>query len=108
MLTVFRLSPLSIRQLEKDNAKVAVVSMPSWECFMAQAPDYQLITLGDAPILAVEAGSNFGWTRFADDVIAMEGFSASGPGPELFRHFGFTTSKIVKRAQRLMKLLKEV
>ena len=96
------------KQLEKDNAKVAVVSMPSWECFMSQAPDYQLITLGDAPILAVEAGSNFGWTRFADDVIAMEGFSASGPGPELFRHFGFTTSKIVKRAQRLMKLLKEV
>ena len=94
------------KELEQEGVKVTVVSMPSWEAFETQAADYKLLTLGDAPILAIEAASDFGWTRYADDVVAMQDFGASAPGNQLYKYFGFTPAKIAKRAQRLISLIK--
>ena len=85
-------------KLAERGIAAAVVSMPSWELFMAQPRDYRDQVLGTAPRVAIEAASPFGWTRFVaseDDVIGMKGFGASGPAPELYKHFGITAEALV-------------
>ncbi len=42
----------------------AIVSMPCWSFFTRQDPHWQRAVLGDAPVVALEAGSGFGWERF--------------------------------------------
>lgn len=86
---------------------VNVVSMPCWEQFEIQPADYRAKVLGEAPRIAIEAAGKFGWTRYVDseaDVIGMDGFGASGPGPALYEHFGITANAIVKRAEHRLDL----
>jgi transketolase len=83
---------------------VAVVSMPSWELFDAQTPEYRAEVLGSAPRIAIEAAGKFGWTRYVateDDVIGMDGFGASGPIDALYAHFGITADAVIARAKTL-------
>src|SRR5262249_10501762 len=55
-----------------------VVSMPCWELFAALPDDEQAAVLPPGVLtLAVEAGSSFGWDRYADDVVAVDRFGAS-------------------------------
>jgi len=42
----------------------AIVSMPCWSFFARQEADWQRAVLGDAPVVALETGSGFGWERF--------------------------------------------
>ena len=77
---------------------VAVVSMPCWEQFELQSADYQAAVLGDAPRIAIEALSTFGWERYVGEggaVIGMTGFGASAPIDDLYRHFGITAEALV-------------
>lgn len=86
---------------------VRIVSMPCWEHFEAQPADYRSAVLGEAPRLAIEAAGRFGWTRYVDeekDVIGLDGFGASGPGPALYAHFGITADAIVERAATRLRL----
>ena len=79
--------------------------MPSWELFEEQSRDYRRAVLGDAPRIAVEAASTFGWTRYVAsdaDVIGMRGFGASAPAPVLYEQFGITAAAIVARAKILL------
>jgi transketolase len=76
--------------------------MPCWELFDAQDPAYRNAILGDAPRIAIEAASAFGWTRYVDreaDVIGMVGFGASAPAERLYEEFGITTNAIVSLAK---------
>ncbi|MGN6773709.1 transketolase [Rhizobium sp.] len=88
-------------ELEARNIPAAVVSMPSWDLFERQTKEYRTAVLGDAPRIAVEALSKFGWTRYVDsedDVIGMSGFGASAPAETLYEKFGITRDAIVARA----------
>jgi transketolase len=88
-------------ELEARNIPAAVVSMPSWDLFEQQPKDYRSSVLGNAPRIAVEALSKFGWTRYVDsedDVIGMSGFGASAPAETLYEQFGITRDAIVTRA----------
>ncbi|PDT46583.1 transketolase [Sinorhizobium fredii] len=88
-------------ELEARNMPAAVVSMPSWDLFEKQSKEYRSAVLGDAPRIAVEALSKFGWTRYVDsedDVIGMSGFGASAPAETLYEKFGITRDAIVARA----------
>jgi len=56
--------------------------------------------------LAVEAGATQGWHRYIGewgDVIGLDHFGASAPGPVLMREFGFTTENVCKRALALLE-----
>ena len=88
--------------LEAEGISPRVVSMPCMERFLEQDPlrRDELIPPG-VPRLAVEAASPFGWHRFADDVVAMEGFGASAPATDLFEHFGFTARHVADRARAI-------
>ena len=79
--------------LAADGIRAAVVSLPCWELFAAQDAGYRDDVLGEAPRVGIEAGVSFGWDRWlgADGVfIGMQGFGASAPEGELYRHFGIT------------------
>ena len=89
-------------KLAGEGVKAAVVSLPCWELFAKQPKAYRDTVLGQAPRIAVEAASPFGWTRFVedeDDVIGMTGFGASAPGGDLYKHFGITAEKVAEMAK---------
>jgi transketolase len=90
--------------LREEGLSVQVVSMPSWELFAAQDEDTQEAVLpADVPTLAVEAGTTFGWDRWADDCLGIDTFGASAPGTEALENFGFTSDNVVLRARQLLE-----
>ncbi len=77
--------------LAGQDISARVVSMPSWELFDEQEPEYMDSVLPEGPPrLAMEAASTLGWERWADAVIGIDTFGASAPGPELMEHYGIT------------------
>ena len=70
-----------------------------------QDPAYRASVLGDAPRVAVEAASPFGWTRYVAseaDVVGMTSFGASGPIKALYEHFGLTAENVARKARALL------
>ena len=53
-------------------------------------------------MLAVEAASGAEWYRFADDVVCMESFGASGKDSALFKEFGFTAENVAAKAKAVL------
>jgi len=92
------------QQLDAGGVSAQVVSMPCWELFERQDDDYrtQVFPAG-VPVLAVEAASPFGWSRYADDTVTLDHFGASAPADRLFREFGFTPENVVARAKALLE-----
>jgi len=95
------------QQLAEQNAGVRLVSMPSAETFSMQSDDYreQVLPTAMRARLAVEAGTSDYWRKFVGidgDVIGVDQFGASAPGPVLMEHYGFTVENIVQRAQKLI------
>ncbi len=94
------------RLLADHGIAAAVVSMPSWELFEEQTPEYRRSVLGTAPRVAIEAACRLGWDRYIGEngaFIGMNGFGASAPAPELYRHFGITAEAAVEAACRLVR-----
>ena len=97
------------RLLEPEGVAVRVVSMPCWELFAAQPAAYRETVLppGVDARLAVEAGVSLGWERWVGgggDVISIERFGASAPGPTVFGKLGFTPEGVAARAQKLLQV----
>ena len=90
-------------QLAEDGTAVRVVSLPSWDRFAAQEPEYQESVLPpDVPVLSVEAGTTFGWERYADDSVGIDRFGVSAPGDEVLRRLGINVEHVVERARALI------
>ena len=85
--------------LAGQDISARVVSMPSWELFDEQEPEYMDSVLPEGPPrLAMEAASTLGWERWADAVIGIDTFGASAPGPELMEHYGITAEAMAEVA----------
>ncbi len=85
--------------LAAQNISARVVSMPSWELFDEQEPEYMDSVLPEGPPrLAMEAASTLGWERWADAVIGIDTFGASAPGPELMEQYGITAEAMAEVA----------
>ena len=96
------------QKLTEQKVNVRVVSMPSWKLFDAQTKEYRNQVLpSSAPLrLAVEAGVTQGWHRYVGDrgdVIGMDSFGASAPGPVVMREYGFTVEHICNRTLALLR-----
>ncbi|MDP6804977.1 MAG: transketolase [Rhodospirillales bacterium] len=93
--------------LATDGIRAAVVSIPCWELFDAQDPDYRASVLGPGcPRVAVEAAVSFGWERYLGEsgaFVGMSGFGASAPGPDLYEHFAITAEAVSDAAKALLK-----
>ena len=89
--------------LVADGISTRVVSMPSWDLFEAQEPEYQAWVLPPGvPTLAVEAGTGFGWSRWADDVVAIDRYGESAPAKVALTNFGYTPENVASRARALL------
>ncbi len=96
------------QKLMEQKVNTRVVSMPSWELFEAQPQEYRDQVLPPSvPVrLAVEAGVMQGWHRYVGDrgdVIGMDSFGASAPGPVVMREYGFTVENICDRTLALLR-----
>jgi transketolase len=80
-----------------------VVSLPSWDRFEYQDGDYfdELFPIW-APVLSVEAGTTFGWERYADDSIGIDRFGVSAPGDVVLDKLGINPTHVVERALELL------
>ena len=88
--------------LREGGMRVRVVSMPSRELFLKQSKEYQesVIPSACAKRVTIEAGSTFGWEKFAGDkglCIGLDHFGASAPYKVLAEKFGFTPDAIAEK-----------
>jgi transketolase len=90
--------------LEKEDIFVNVVSVPCFDLLCEQDEDYidQIINQDEMFVIAVEAATAVEYYKFADHVIGMTSFGASGKAEELFEKFGFTTDKLVANIKKFV------
>jgi transketolase len=95
------------KKLNEEGIATRVVSLPSWRIFEEQSADYKAsVLLSGVPKLAVEAGAPLGWWKYVGldgDVIGLERFGASAPGPKVLTELGFTADNVAARAKKLVK-----
>jgi transketolase len=93
--------------LAAEGIGARVVSMPSWKIFDEQSAEYKASVLpAGVPRLAVEAGATLGWWKYVGldgDVVGIDRFGASAPGPIVMKEFGFSAENVAARAKKLVK-----
>ena len=93
--------------LAGEGIAARVVSMPSWKIFEEQTAAYKAsVLLAGVPRLAVEAGATLGWWKYVGldgDVIGLDRFGASAPGPLVMKELGFSAENVAARAKALVK-----
>ena len=89
--------------LAEDGISSRVVSMPSWEIFGRQDPDYRQEVLPDGiPVVGVEAGVSFGWDQWADRTVTIDQFGKSAPGDQVMQVLGISAAAIEAAARDLL------
>ncbi len=93
--------------LAAENIAARVVSMPCWELFEQQSATYRDGVLGPNTVkVAVEAAVRFGWDRYIGPngaFVGMQGFGASGPYKDVYKHFGITAEHVAEAAKSALK-----
>jgi transketolase len=93
--------------LAADGIRARVVSFPSWKIFEEQTAAYKASVLPvGVPKLAVEAGATLGWWKYVGldgDVVGLDRFGASAPGPVVLEKLGFGAESVAARAKKLVK-----
>ena len=86
------------QELGQAGRKVQAVSLPSWdrfEAYRATHPELaERILPKGVPTVSVEAGSTFGWERYADVCIGIDRFGASAPGAEVLDRLGISVGNV--------------
>ncbi|MGE5700938.1 MAG: transketolase [Clostridia bacterium] len=95
-------------ELASQGIQARVVSMPSWELFERQTPEYKASVIPPhiKARVGVEMAAPLGWERYVGDggtVIAINQFGASAPGERIMKEYGFTVENVVQAAQNLLK-----
>jgi len=93
--------------LAAEGIRARVVSFPSWKLFEEQTAEYKASVLpAGVPKLAIEAGATLGWWKYVGtdgDVIGLDRFGASAPGPVAMKELGFSADNVAARARKLLK-----
>lgn len=95
------------KELAKEGKNVRVVSMPSWDLFDRQSPEYRAEVLPHdcQKRVAIEAGCSFGWSKYVGcqgRKLAVDHFGASAPAKTIAEKFGYTTANVVKLAKEVL------
>jgi transketolase len=96
------------KKLAERDIKARVVSMPSWELFDAQPPEYRnrVILPEVRARISIEAGQTIGWERYVGlegKVIGISRFGESAPGKLVAEKLGITVENTVTEALKLLK-----
>jgi transketolase len=93
-------------ELAGQGIPVRVVSMPSTDVFDRQDAAYKAGVLPRGlPRVAVEAGVTGFWYKYVGlegAVVGIDTFGESAPAGALFKHFGFTTEKVVAAVKSII------
>lgn len=94
------------KSLGEEGGGIRIVSMPSMSVFERQDEAYkeEILPREVTRRISVEAGSTFGWERYIGCQgisIGIDTFGESGPGQELFDHFGISSKKIQEAVKNL-------
>ena len=93
--------------LAAEGISVRVVSLPSWEIFDRQPPEYREFVLPRAvrARVAVEAARPLGWEHYVGldgAVVGVDRFGASAPFATIYQQFGLTAENVAAQARRLL------
>ena len=89
--------------LLEEGIDVRVVSMPSTFLFEKQNKVYKESVLPrDVKTLAVEMGVGACWYKYADEVMSIETFGASGPANQVIEAYKFTVADCVNNVKKLL------
>jgi transketolase len=93
--------------LAARGVRARVVSVPCFELLSAAPDAERAAIIGKATVnVAVEAGIRQGWDAIIGSdgtFVGMDGFGASAPYKELYRHFGITPEKVTEAALARLK-----
>ena len=90
-------------ELEQSGITSQVVSMPSWDRFETMSAEFKsTIFPRGVPVLSVEAGSTFGWAKYADQSVGIDRFGASAPGNVVMQKLGLSVQHVVDCAIELI------
>ncbi len=90
--------------LAAEGFSAQVVSMPSWDLFDEQDDEYiDTVFPAQVPVVACEAGTSFGWERFADLAVTVDTWGASGPGELLMEEYGINADSVFEAALLLLE-----
>ncbi|MBE0410950.1 MAG: transketolase, partial [Anaerolineales bacterium] len=95
------------KNLAEAGIPVRVVSLPSWELFDQQTPEYREAVLpsGVRARIAVEAASKLGWERYVGldgTVVGLDNFGASAPAETLYDKFGINVHQVITKSTSIM------
>jgi transketolase len=80
------------------NKPCNVVSVPCYELFDEQDEEYKnSVIKPNTKKIAIEAASAYEWYKYADEVINITTFGASGKGADVYKHFGFDAEIIANK-----------
>ncbi len=101
------LAAAAARELNDRGFGIRVVSMPCTQLFDAQDEAYRESVLPKVikARVVVEAGVTDGWAKyvgFEGKVVGINTFGESAPAGDLFKHFGFTTEKVIEAVTDLL------
>ena len=93
------------QKLLEKRIDVRVVSLPSWEVFAEQDLEYRksVLLLHSDRRVSGEMLSTFGWTRWAKYNMGIDTFGASGPAKDVFKKFDFTSDRLVRMCEEILK-----
>ena len=93
------------KKLLEKRIDVRVVSMPSWEIFQEQDKEYRrsVLLLPSERRVSVEMLSTFGWGKWAKYHMGIDEFGASGPAKDVFKKFDFTSNRLVRLCEDILK-----
>ena len=93
--------------LQKNGIHTRVVSVPSLETFVQQSRSYrdEVLPPHISARVVIEAATAYGWHALAPEgrFICMDGFGASAPAQDLYKHFGMTVENAEAGMQQQIK-----
>ena len=95
------------KTLAGKGVKARLVSMPCWELFEEQSPEYRESVLPSSVTarLAVETGVSLGWHKWIGEkgaTVTLDRYGGSAPGGVLMKQFGFTAENVAEKALMVM------
>lgn len=100
----------ALKVADSLSIKARVVSFPSHALFREQSKQYQRDILRrneNIPCVVIEPYMSFGWERYADAGLNMQGFGHSLPGKYIYDYFGFSVEGMTNKVELFVKDWKE-
>jgi len=93
--------PLAVEIAERFK-NIQVVSMLNLETFRGQDASYKNKILRGC-VIVIEAATPGNWFEFADCVIGIDKFGASGDADTIYNEYGFNVDKIIREIKKYIK-----